>query len=338
MVIPCYRCPHQWPRLLSAVSPPDPPSCRHVPCSLVFTATASTCDSGTRLLHDCSADRMKSFVLRLLHRSWHNRIQILSDLHLEIGQQYASFTFPVSAPYLLLAGDIGRLADYENYLTFLRAQTSRFETVFLVLGNHEFYGLNYNDALDTAQRLADEPVLDQRLVLLNRTRWDSPRSKLSILGCTLWSLIPEEKTSIVQSRVRDFKKIRDWTPDKHNSVHAREAAWLRKEVANLTAAATQQTRNLLIATHHAPCLDGTSQPEHAHNLWSSAFATEMLASGDWSPVKTWVFGHTHYSTDFVRNDIRIVANQRGYVMPLPNRYPSNGSASNYFDAGKVVTN
>ncbi|KAJ4146965.1 hypothetical protein LMH87_001518 [Akanthomyces muscarius] len=121
-------------------------------------------------------------------------------------------------------------------------------------------------------------------------------------------------------------------------VHAREAAWLRKEVANLTAAATQQTRNLLIATHHAPCLDGTSQPEHAHNLWSSAFATEMLASGDWSPVKTWVFGHTHYSTDFVRNDIRIVANQRGYVMPLPNRYPSNGSASNYFDAGKVVTN
>ncbi|KAJ2973891.1 hypothetical protein NQ176_g6347 [Zarea fungicola] len=282
---------------------------------------------------------MKSLVSRLLHRSWYNRIQVLSDLHLEIGQQYASFTFPAAAPYLQLAGDIGRLADYDTYLAFLQVQISRFEVVFLVLGNHEFYGLTYNDALDAARRLADEPALDQRLVLLDKTRWDSPRSNLSILGCTLWSLIPDDKMDIVQSRVKDFKRISDWTPTAHNSVHAQEAAWLRREVSNLTGAATQKPRNLLVATHHAPCLEGTSLPEHARNPWSSAFATDMLASGDWGPVKTWIFGHTHFSTDTVRNGVRIVANQRGYIMPLDsNSFQGSNSGSNCFDPAKVVAN
>ena len=41
------------------------------------------------------------------------RVQILSDLHLEVGQQYSSYTFPATAPFLLLGGDIGRLIDYE---------------------------------------------------------------------------------------------------------------------------------------------------------------------------------------------------------------------------------
>lgn len=40
------------------------------------------------------------------------QVQIMSDLHLEVGQQYASFTFPTTAPFLMLAGDIGRLIDY----------------------------------------------------------------------------------------------------------------------------------------------------------------------------------------------------------------------------------
>jgi hypothetical protein len=41
--------------------------------------------------------------------------QVLSDLRLEIGQQYSSFKFPVTAPCLILAEDIGRLIDYELF-------------------------------------------------------------------------------------------------------------------------------------------------------------------------------------------------------------------------------
>lgn len=36
-------------------------------------------------------------------------------------------------------GDIGRLVDYNDYLSFLRKQADRFEMVFPVLGIREFY-------------------------------------------------------------------------------------------------------------------------------------------------------------------------------------------------------
>ena len=46
-------------------------------------------------------------------------------------------------PFLLLAGDIGRLIDYDTYRGFLESQVARCRNVFLVLGKHEFYGLDY---------------------------------------------------------------------------------------------------------------------------------------------------------------------------------------------------
>ena len=62
-------------------------------------------------------------------------IQILSDLHLEIDQQYSSFSIPARAKTLILGGDVGRLVDYDNYRAVLQKQTDQFQTVFLVLGN-----------------------------------------------------------------------------------------------------------------------------------------------------------------------------------------------------------
>jgi hypothetical protein len=46
-------------------------------------------------------------------------------------------------------------------------------------------------------------------------------------------------------------------------------------------------------------------------------------------VKIWIFGHTHFTTEFKDRDIRVVSNQRGYVLP-GNKEPKE------FDAQKVV--
>ncbi|KAI0006258.1 putative calcineurin-like phosphoesterase [Xylariaceae sp. FL0662B] len=245
------------------------------------------------------------------------RVQVLSDLHLEVGQQYSSYTFPVSAPFQLLGGDIGRLLDYDGYLKFLEAQVPRYKNIFLVLGNHEFYGLDYESGLDEARRLSEEPCLADKLVLLNRARWDDPDSSLAILGCTLWSAIPEDAYSAVESKVNDFKKINGWTARKHNEIYVEEAAWLRSQVARVAAVQDGHAkRRLLVVTHHAPCIEGTSRPEHTSNPWTPAIATDLLDQGEWDGVRTWVFGHTHYSTSLIRNGIRLVANQRGYVLPI----------------------
>ena len=265
------------------------------------------------------------------------RVQILSDLHLEVGQQYWSYTFPVSAPFLLLGGDIGHLIDYDGYLKFLEVQVSRYQKVFLVLGNHEFYGLDYESGLATAQRLSEDPKLADTLVLLNKGRWNDTKSNLTVIGCTLWSLIPEDASSIVQAKVSDFKKINGWTIEKHNEIHTEEASWLREEVVQIQSAG----RRLLVATHHAPCMRGTSRPEHSNNSWTPAFATDLLDQEGWDGINIWVFGHTHYSTDLRRNGIRVVANQRGYVLPGTMVGNGNGKKSktdpHSFDAAMTVT-
>lgn len=298
---------------------------------------------------------MKAIWKAVLRRPHPIQVQTLSDLHLEVGQQYQSYHFPASAPFLLLGGDIGRLIDYDGYLTFLAAQTSRYERIFLVLGNHEFYGLDYQSGLDKAHGLVKEPSLAGRVVLLHRGRWDDPDSELTVIGCTLWSKIPEEDASIVEAKINDFKKIAGWTAQKHNTTHTEEVSWLRDQITQLqtqdststaSSSSSSSKRRLLVATHHAPCIQGTSRPSDAANPWSSAFATDVLLDplheGWASRVQVWVFGHTHYSTDFLRRGVRVVANQRGYVLPggeaqkMEGKKARSRRTSHEFDAGMVV--
>ncbi|KAL1841858.1 hypothetical protein VTK73DRAFT_3375 [Phialemonium thermophilum] len=254
------------------------------------------------------------------------KLQIMSDLHLEVGQQYASFQFPATAPFLVLAGDIGRLVDYQGLLGFLERQAPRYRKVFLALGNHEFYGTSYEQGLDAARRLVREPRLQDKVVLLHRTRWDDPDSRLTVLGCTLWSRIPPAAEDVIRFKVSDFKQIEGWSIQKHNQQHGEEARWLLDQARQLAGAQSSDDarRAVCIVTHHAPSLVGTSSPQHADGPVTPAFATELLLSDDdssstrcggrpWEAVRAWVFGHTHYSTDFACRGIRVVANQRGYV-------------------------
>ncbi|KAK3902676.1 hypothetical protein C8A05DRAFT_43946 [Staphylotrichum tortipilum] len=211
----------------------------------------------------------------LLHKARHYLLPTRPRL-----QQYTSFTFPAAAPFLLLAGDIGRLVDYASYLVFLFAQTARFKRAFLVLGNHEFYGLFYSASLDAARKLSAEPSLGGGLVLLHRARWDDPDSDLTILGCTLWSSIPDASRPVVEAKVNDFKHITNWTAQRHTEIHDEE-------------------RRVLGATHHAPCVEGLARPEQGRE----------------GRVRVWVFGYTRFSVRLKRGGVRVVANQRVYVFP-----------------------
>lgn len=259
------------------------------------------------------------------------KFQVLSDLHLEVNREYHSFEIPVCSKYLILAGDIGRLVDYQDYLAFLENQTRQYQTVFLVLGNHEFYGLSFNSALENARKLEQEPSLNGRLVLLHQRRVDIPDSKISILGCVLWSHIPEEAKGVVRSKTKDFKHIENWTANKHNALHSSDLTWLRRELDKIyydNAKEPSKTRSVLVITHHAPSLQGTSNPKYENSPWSSAFATDLL-SHRWDSVNTWVFGHTHYSTEFNRNGLLVVSNQRGYTA-------SQSNEPGRFDPKKVI--
>src|ERR1700737_2805408 len=98
------------------------------------------------------------------------RFQVLSDLHLETEDLYESFTIPPAAKYLILCGDIGQLRHKDRYLAFLTAHVSKFERIYLLMGNHEFYGITREEGWEITKWL--EVQLEGKLVVINRTRVD----------------------------------------------------------------------------------------------------------------------------------------------------------------------
>ncbi|KAH9889490.1 Ser/Thr protein phosphatase superfamily protein [Cubamyces lactineus] len=255
-------------------------------------------------------------------------IQILSDLHLEFERASSNggpndegnlckFDFPARAEHLALLGDIGMTVD-DRLFAWLHAQLERFKTVFFVPGNHEPYGTSLDESNARLARFAAEctkgestsPKRGQH-VLLNRTRYDlSPT--LTVLGCTLWARLNPDDLDVLRWGVNDFRRIQGFDPDAFQVAHARDAAWLAQAVADIARGEPQ--RRVVVMTHHAPTAEGTSDPKYAGGPTSSAFATEFVGSEIWRAgvVRVWMFGHTHWCCDFVREDVRVVSNQRGY--------------------------
>ena len=79
-------------------------------------------------------------------------------------------------------------------------------------------------------------------------------------------------------------------------------------------------RQLIIVTHHSPTFSTTTDPKHNANPWNSAFCTELLESRvkSWHGVRNirrWIFGHTHWNTEFKKHGMIVCSNQRGYIIP-----------------------
>ena len=120
------------------------------------------------------------------------KIQVISDLHLEFRKALPKIFRPkfsqkpqfVKAPYLFLAGDIGYpKSDRGIWLQFINFCEQYYDKIFYVAGNHEAYGSEYYETINT---IKDVFKSKQKFVFLER----GVISKLGpykVVGCTLWS-------------------------------------------------------------------------------------------------------------------------------------------------------
>jgi hypothetical protein len=264
------------------------------------------------------------------------RFQILSDLHLETPLSSPSYdhfslasAIPISAPNLLLLGDIG-LAKHPQLFTFLAAilDHSKDTRIFYVLGNHEAYGTTLELAIQKFtdfEKTADEEYGEGRFVLMNRRRLDL-NDTVTLLGCTLWTHIPPPSAHACATLLKDFDDtsgIWDRSVHDHNADHDLDLAWLNAQVSQI--AATVPHRSIAILTHHSSTIDArANEARHARSRVNEGFRTDLSAEVCWrSPrVKMWAFGHTHFDCQFydgveAEGDGEgrmklVVANQKGY--------------------------
>ena len=233
------------------------------------------------------------------------RVQYMSDLHLERCRY--EFQFPKKAPCLVLGGDIGRLSDYEHYAEFIFKQCDRYDHVVVVLGNHEFYGCDHEEAITKATNLAIDQRTQQKLKLLYRGAWEIPGTNTVLLGCTLYSRISPYCTKLSA----DFKRIAGWSIEKHNNEHQLDLSWLRSRIKAVSSVSPK--KKIIVVTHFSPCFEGTSSPVHQSREGSECFSSNTLnAVQDEFPearLTHWISGHTHWNCRFRRGMTLVLSNQ-----------------------------
>ncbi|KUJ15342.1 uncharacterized protein LY89DRAFT_735462 [Mollisia scopiformis] len=258
------------------------------------------------------------------------KFQLLSDLHLQTSTGSYNYDFPRNADYLLLAGDIGSagrplsrfgLNHLEEYTKFLQRQCERFKRVILIAGNHEYkqnsimFGNQVLKALETDVRMGGKfTFLESEVYDLKDE--ETGETLIHILGCVMWSRILRQHFGFRYNDLDggDGAGITGETIAEHNKRFEEALKFLKLRVK--TARIKSRTQRILVMTHHAPAIRGTSRPawDGTGPAWSNyqndilgGEGIEGLQEGD-----VWVFGHTHWSVNkYMLDEVRLIANQRG---------------------------
>jgi hypothetical protein len=201
------------------------------------------------------------------------RVQILSDLHLEIPltlercPALSEYKRDPDASILALLGDIGDPLPTQyrpqTYRTFIYEQAELFDYVLLIAGNHEYYHHTLPQANQAIEHVCREAPRNN-VVFLNQSAFDY--QGVRFLGCTLWVPMSGPPTS----GTNDFKAIKQpngsWiTWEYTNQIHCEQQAWLQQQIEELRADAEHnadsQPRAVVVLTHHAPTACNTMHPD-----------------------------------------------------------------------------
>lgn len=209
----------------------------------------------------------------------------------------------VASDVAVCAGDIGVLtkpAQLEGYFAKMKDSA---EHVIWVLGNHEFYGGDYNETLDQANDLANKNdiiLMDEALGTDNKVI-----DGVTFWGSTLWTDLKDGDYFVVNKighGMNDFHVITDG--DKAFTAHT------SMEINKRTRDKINYDADVVI-THHHPLLR-----KHCRFPFSDityGFCNDGLEQQIYdSKVKLWMFGHTHDSTSEILNGTHVISNQQGY--------------------------
>ena len=259
------------------------------------------------------------------------KIHYLSDIHLEY---YDLTKIPrllqqivPQSPICVLAGDIGYVFQ-KSYESFLRGIHSKFDHIFLIHGNHEYYQLKENlghtneEILQKTKNIISTHDL-HKIHFLHNTHYDLPNSPFRFIGSVLWSNIEDNRYLS-----NDFHMIHKYGIDddsslqesllpsgdlrSHKKVEINKEHQLCKDyIKSALIQATHEDKRVIMITHFLPSFK-LNHPKYAkyinyHQCFSS-HCDDLIKE----PIQAWIFGHTHMDIHMKINDVLCVANPIGY--------------------------
>ncbi|MBX3656443.1 MAG: metallophosphoesterase [Ramlibacter sp.] len=248
------------------------------------------------------------------------KIQLLSDLHLEVQPHFVARPAP-QADLLVLAGDIGsyqygsRLADADFGLGQFSPLRGWPTPVLYVPGNHEYDALDFDETharlRDTCERLG--------ILWLERQSW--VHQGVRFVGTTLWSdfdaLALQARPALqLKAREKAFRAANYYLRTTGGTRHGEPL--LAPQMRDLALECQQWLQQALsapfagdtvVVTHFAPSLR-SADPRYGMVPGTAGFCNAL---DDWLPhARLWLHGHLHCRSDYTHLGCRVVANPLGY--------------------------
>ncbi len=228
-------------------------------------------------------------------------LQVVSDLHLEFHQDYGrglleSLAWSPAGSAVVLAGDIGSVDNQAATLDLaFQFFSTRFEAVFYLPGNHEYYGSRAPSADDALRRLVTSYPKVTLLEPGVEGRWGDRQ----VVGATLW-FGDGPSNRMLSRQLSDFSAIKEFTPWVYRQSTAHRA-WLEESVREGT----------VVVTHHLPS-ERSVAPRFRGDPLNAFFVCAMDELIEAKRPALWIHGHTHDSCDYQLGSTRVVANPYGY--------------------------
>lgn len=263
------------------------------------------------------------------------KIQIVSDTHLEFRQDNFRRIIKPAAPILCLLGDIsacGNDDDFETYKKFLTYLSNKFQFIFHIPGNHEYYTTgNKNITVKDTIKYIDMKIHAftktlPNVIFMNNTttRLTINKKKYVFVGSTLWTNVQIKDRAEINSRMNDYseaymhnakprsmtaeqklawKPVRRYNIEDMSKFHVTSVRYIRKEMQKI-----QPDEIAVLLTHHKPVRDSPLT-----DIISQAYESDLTGVIIAPPFKVAAHGHTHKKYDKVINKVRIVSNPKGYI-------------------------
>lgn len=269
--------------------------------------------------------------------------QCVSDLHLEFEENFNYFVnqrygLVPKGDVLIVAGDLAYLQIddvgmryNDDVMKFIDVLSDNWKYVYIVPGNHEFYGEKSPSICDLPSTIK----FRDNVTLLNNCSdvIEYGGMRYVIYGGTMWTYPSKENYSIIRNRMNDYKRIK-WN-DSLSFNPGLAIIENNKFTDNLKQSLGYYSKKddikTIVVSHHCPLLRGMKNWYHCPDLkkcgpWekreyiplSEAYYTDMSNVIESIKPNLWIYGHTHATNSFKYKDTKFVENSQGYLMYYQN--------------------
>ena len=240
------------------------------------------------------------------------KIQIASDIHLEYPQNrkwLSENPLIPQADLLILAGDTVPYV-YANWAEeFYDDINSKFDQVFSIFGNHEFYRGEINTAYPVYQEnIADNIIqFNNKSILFHDIRF---------IFSTLWSDVPLKMRPEVHELMNDYRLIKKRTIFKELvNIQVEDMVNYYQQSLEFLFSEIEKYKNqkTVVVTHHVPVYESLSA-RFMESALKYSYGNDLSNLIINNPqICLWICGHCHTFDQRKIGETTLIRNPLGYV-------------------------